>query len=883
MQNNKHLWLGVLGATLLIPNAALANISGKVFRDFNANGTFDTSVNFNEVGFAGTTVKAFDATGTQVATTTSGADGAYTLTGLTSGATYRLEFSWAESWLQSGVAGGTSVQFVQDGVSGINFAVQDPTDYSQPNPQIATSQFLVGIPTAAEVSGKPAVLEFAYLSGASGRDFAVTTTAGASMVDETTDIAVSAAPGSAGTGNAASPVTAGHSKIINATLDKIGPVFGLAYHRPSNVLFAASFMKRFAGFPGGPSDAKLGSIYKIDRNTSPNTVSTFFTANAGADSHDYLSSDMGAPTGDTAAGASASKVGWGDIDLSGDGAILYAVNLYDRSIYAIPVTTSGTAGSPEVISFPSSVTSGLCSNNDWRPGGVKAYRGDVYVTVSCTAETSQAVADLHHYVYKFPQVGTHTFTQVVDMPNYQREEDWAFGWRPWTANTAILDGTTGNTGDQNRYRYSQPWLTDIEFDDVGRMYLGVRNRSGNMRAAFNSDDQSAFEYGDTVVATANGDGTYTVLESSNSGQTPPYELIDDHTMTTGEHPENDMGSLAILPGSGELLTPATVGNMIEGIRTYNIDVTGTAARSVLPVRYYGVNQMSASLALGNPFGKMGGLGDIELLSQAAPIEIGNRIWLDTNSNGIQDAGENGIPGVSVELRSGASVIATATTAADGAYYFSSATGTDTASIKYGLTQLQPNTAYTVKFPTSVEVSGTTYNLTTANAGSNRLIDSNAAATGDVVVNASDIPTSGANNHSFDVGYSSAPPPTGCTTITNAASITQSGVSDPVAGNNSASASIQANCTTPKTDLKLVKTASKTTVRKGETLTYTLVLENESDVDATGVVVNDKLPTAMTYVSHAPATASYDSATGDWTVGTLAARQKITLTIDVTVK
>ncbi len=386
-----------------------------------------------------------------------------------------------------------------------------------------------------------------------------------------------------------------------------------------------------------------------------------------------------------------------------------------------------------------------------------------------------------------------------------------------------------------------------------------------------------------MVATANGDGTYTVLESSNSGQTPPYELIDDHTMTTGEHPENDMGSLAILPGSGELLTPATVGNMIEGIRTYNIDVTGTAARSVLPVRYYGVNQMSASLALGNPFGKMGGLGDIELLSQAAPIEIGNRIWLDTNSNGIQDAGENGIPGVSVELRSGASVIATATTAADGAYYFSSATGTDTASIKYGLTQLQPNTAYTVKFPTSVEVSGTTYNLTTANAGSNRLIDSNAAATGDVVVNASDIPTSGANNHSFDVGYSSAPPPTGCTTITNAASITQSGVSDPVAGNNSASASIQANCTTPKTDLKLVKTASKTTVRKGETLTYTLVLENESDVDATGVVVNDKLPTALAYVSHAPATASYDSATGDWTVGTLAARQKITLTIDVTVK
>ena len=89
--------------------------------------------------------------------------------------------------------------------------------------------------------------------------------------------------------------------------------------------------------------------------------------------------------------------------------------------------------------------------------------------------------------------------------------------------------------------------------------------------------------------------------------------------------------------------------------------------------------------------------------------------------------------------------------------------------------------------------------------------------------------------------------------------------------------------TAKTDLKLTKTVSKPSAKTGDTLTYTLLLENESDVDATGVVVNDKLPTTLTYVSHTPATASYASDTGDWTVGTLAARQKITLTINVTVK
>ncbi|OQX02947.1 MAG: hypothetical protein BWK73_41060, partial [Thiothrix lacustris] len=106
------------GILLLSSTAVLADISGKAFRDFNANGTFDTGASFNEVGAAGVTVKAFaaaDPASTPSATATSGADGTYTLTGLTGGADYRLEYSWAESWLKPGAADGTSVQFVKDG------------------------------------------------------------------------------------------------------------------------------------------------------------------------------------------------------------------------------------------------------------------------------------------------------------------------------------------------------------------------------------------------------------------------------------------------------------------------------------------------------------------------------------------------------------------------------------------------------------------------------------------------------------------------------------------------------------------------------------------------------------------------------------------------
>ena len=49
--------------------------------------------------------------------------------------------------------------------------------------------------------------------------------------------------------------------------------------------------------------------------------------------------------------------------------------------------------------------------------------------------------------------------------------------------------------------------------------------------------------------------------------------------------------------------------------------------------------------------------------------IGDFIWHDKNHNGIQDAGELGIPGVKVELMQGATVVATATTDVNGKYSF----------------------------------------------------------------------------------------------------------------------------------------------------------------------------------------------------------------------
>ncbi len=64
--------------------------------------------------------------------------------------------------------------------------------------------------------------------------------------------------------------------------------------------------------------------------------------------------------------------------------------------------------------------------------------------------------------------------------------------------------------------------------------------------------------------------------------------------------------------------------------------------------------------------------------------LGDLVWLDTNLNGQQDAGEPGVPGVTVELLQGGSVIDTTTTDANGNYSF---------------TGLEPGT-YTVRFSTT---------------------------------------------------------------------------------------------------------------------------------------------------------------------------------------
>ena len=109
-------------------------------------------------------------------------------------------------------------------------------------------------------------------------------------------------------------------------------------------------------------------------------------------------------------------------------------------------------------------------------------------------------------------------------------------------------------------------------------------------------------------------------------------------------------------------------------------------------------------------------------------------------------------------------------------------------------------------------------------------------------------------------------------ILNTATATSTTV-DPNPGNNSGTAVVDPL----QADLAIIKTASNSRPQIGSTFDYTLEVSNLGPDTATGVFVDDPLPTGVTYQSATPP-GVYDDSTGVWTIGTMNAGDIQTLTI-----
>jgi SdrD B-like domain len=693
-------------------------VGGVVFRDYNSNGVRDSL----EAGIEGIQVSAFSQAGTQIATTQTDANGTYVLS-VNSGVEVRVELGTLPSYLYTGVVGAnneTTVRFLQaNGSCVLDYALQGKSDYCGSSPSLATTCFAGG----GVASTAPVVVDFPYESGTTS----VTSNNGLSQP----------------------------AYQVRANVGQVGSVRGLAYHRRANVLLASAHAKRHVPFSTSTDDTAPDAIWLISRNGA--APSLFFSREAGDDNHDYTNIDN-----DLALWDDVGKVGWGDIDFDEAENNLYAVNLFSKTIYRVPVVLQNGVlqpSNPTQISLAS--TAALCANNNWVPGAVKAKDGKLYFSITCTAETSQQRSDLRGLIVAYdPVTSIQTLVASISL-DYPRSFLSRSGsltlpgdFLPWSLVPAFRPERPFN-----QKGYPQPWLTDIEFNEDGNLVLGISDRAG---------DQYGNQYSGTGIDEGVVGGDIVLLRRSGTGWT--FTVGDDefysqerYTISSSapSHAETALGGLSLVLGRGEIVSnafdPGPVGGNVRSADGTQILSAGTyrAGGLIYLSHTTGLRTRSYQIyGLDDPgtFGKAAGIGDVEALCQIPPVEIGNRLWLDTDSDGTQDAGERGIPSVQVELFNPSTnqVVATAVTNAQGNYYFDSQVDDGNSSNNRG-GGMALDTPYLIRVALN-QSPLQNYSLTRQGTVSSSSTDSNASATSGYAIISVPAKGFGENDHTLDIGF-----------------------------------------------------------------------------------------------------------------------------------
>ncbi|QJW91212.1 hypothetical protein HNV11_18440 [Spirosoma taeanense] len=764
--------LVLITLSLSVVSPALAQITGTVYRDFDANGARNYSSvapAVGEIGVANVTVTVYSQTGVVLGTANTGSTGTYSITP-SAGGPYRVQFTNLPSGYFDGPKGsqsGTTVQFASSSPATLNLGINNPADYCQANPSFLVPCYVNGNPVGGGTSGTQGVL-------------------------------VTLPYNSTGNSPAESAI---------ALNNQIGTVFGVAYQRTSRYVFSSAFIKRHSGLgPGGP-----GAIYITKPGSGTTYTNGLFVDldalgfDTGSDPHSNLPANVTAANYDVGAFDAVGKVGLGDLEISDDGRQLYVVNLYDRKLYRInvgdPASTSPTASDVTSFTLPAVQQR---SGSTFRPFALKYYRDRVYIggvttneSVSTTTTTNfgsgstssnlitRDTTGMKAVVFEFNPVNSQ-FTQVLTFPltykkgatnNDRSGSDRAEYWLPWTS---VQPGSTSvpsrfARNDLPNVSYPQPWLTGIEFDVNDNMILSIRDRLGDQYGNNNYGTNTsstqlyrAISPGDILQAgKCSPDLNQWTIERNARicGGTPTGGANNGQGIGNGEYYYNDAiaipsttnpyhtemseGALALFPGQDEvasIVIDPTDNIDAGGIRRFKVS-NGTGSPST-SVQVYESSNVAT-------YGKANGLGDLELTCNPSPIEIGNRIWNDgsaTSANGTQDNGTSPLANITVQLflPGSRTAVASTLTDANGEYYFNSSS-----------VNLRPNTTYELRVPLSqTALSSQNYTPTADNVGSDDTIDSDGTV---VVINGISYAVItlttgnyGENNHTYDFGFVTCP-------------------------------------------------------------------------------------------------------------------------------
>ena len=364
---------------LVAPQVASATITGTAFMDYNSNGavgvgafTAGTGVTATDVGVGSVTVNAYNAAGTRVATTTTAADGTYSICSTGCTGTVRLEFTTPAGYEPSfkGTNNATSVRFVSTTATGVDFAVTQPAQYCQDNPKLVTCIF----PFLANTSPPGAV----------------TLSSGLGALTMTDDGRVQ---GSASTGGTQLD-----------TAGALGATFGVGVDRGGNSYFG-TYVKRHSPYGSGGA---TNAIYKVNIATGAtsvfatlgiNTLPAHVAAAPGtwpSYAADGLRSDNNASDVFHLVG----RAGIGDVDVTPDGSTLYAVEMTEGNqtstwprLWTVPINGTGaaaSAGTPVAYDIQKPATfGGVACSGKWHPMGIGMSPTTILVGGVCGAESAE--------------------------------------------------------------------------------------------------------------------------------------------------------------------------------------------------------------------------------------------------------------------------------------------------------------------------------------------------------------------------------------------------------------------------------------------------------------------------------------------------------------
>jgi protocatechuate 3,4-dioxygenase beta subunit len=554
-----------------------------------------------------------------------------------------------------------------------------------------------------------------------------------------------------GTFNNNRTISANRTTLSN--IEDTGSIWGAAWKKGTKELFVAAALKRYVPLQDETSVAAVetsaGTIYKIDMSVDPAVVSSFnvipnvLSAAASTDlsNRDYsYNQDLDIVN-------YAGRQGLGDLEISEDETKLYTVNLNTKELVIIDANSGALLQS---VSIPNPYVGGECSADMVRPWALKVRGSDVFIGSVCEDEISN---DVGAAIQKY----NGAIFQTAAMSNSLRY------LRPRTygpENRSLGDGYRYN--NWTNYYTDAPMLTDIEFTNSGDLVLGY-----NSRATYNRNGSLR---GDIRKMCLNADGSYTDestalavttcqsnVQNYSGNPTDYYEFyIGDYfggNYGGSGHPDTASGALAQKPGASNIIV-----GMIDATDWYQPGAIGnydnTTGDKIGAQAVIDKNKMTDGGEREAYGSKAGGMGDVELLCDPAPVEVGNYVWVDVNQDGIQDPNEPPFANVPVTLICNATTYGTTTTDSNGHFYFGGLNN-----VNIGANTLQAGDSCELRIA-QADVNNKPPTVTDPNGNSEDQRDNDAVASG--LDNVITFTVGVSSDHSLDFGIT---PTVGCLTGT----------------------------------------------------------------------------------------------------------------------